>query len=382
MSAVRLAGLLLAAGCALPAATGWEAAVQCRESHECLEGLLDDTPALSMLQRGLKTARSGELRSASGGKGSDADDWVLFPEGRVPYEQPGLFASENVYGPPDPNNAVGKMCAPHDTTWWTYNVTVPLMKPFIVSQDTPGRSDVAVIVLPGGGFDFLAEEKEGVDVAKWFNSIGISAFVLRYRVPERSPLQGQGDHWAATIDGQRAMKVLRSQAPQLGINPNRIGVIGFSAGGQLAQLITHKTQRMYPRIDDADDLSHRPDFQMLIYAAAAPLWPREIAAAPATFIAVAEDDQCTPPLSIMPYYLTLEVTGAPPSELHVYPSGRHGYGTCRLWVERAETFQDVCEWTVNARFFLSAQVFKAMSKEANHKLADVDMRTLLGSDTA
>ncbi|MHC4288295.1 MAG: alpha/beta hydrolase, partial [Planctomycetota bacterium] len=116
----------------------------------------------------------------------------------------------------------------------------------------------AVMVCLGGGYRILAIDLEGTEIADWLNSMGVTAIVLKYRVPDNE----QG----AFEDAQRAMSIIRSRAKEFNIDPNRIGVIGFSAGGNLsARLCTNYTQRSYQPIDPIDKVSCRPDFAMLVY---------------------------------------------------------------------------------------------------------------------
>ena len=144
-----------------------------------------------------------------------------------------------------------------------FNVTVPIMYPYLLTE-----SDSAIVVAPGGGYNLLALDKEGTDIASWLNSIGISAFVLKYRVP--------GRHWlpfgeAALMDAQRAMGMVRRMAdgrsahlPNL--NASKIGFMGFSAGGHLTGHINVAfLNRTYPITDDADLEPCRPDFSIMVY---------------------------------------------------------------------------------------------------------------------
>ena len=182
----------------------------------------------------------------------------------------------------------------------------------------------AVLVCPGGGYRILAYNKEGTSIAEWLNSIGVSAAVLKYTVPDNRD--------AALQDAQRAMGILRQRAAEWNIDPNRVGVLGFSAGGHLsARLSTNYRQRIYPRVDGADDLPCKPDFSVLVYPAyiaatdytAAPEIPVDTDTPPA-FVVQAQDDTHYINSGIA-YYLALKAAKVP-AELHLFPVGGHGYG--------------------------------------------------------
>jgi acetyl esterase/lipase len=187
----------------------------------------------------------------------------------------------------------------------------------------------AVVVCPGGGYSILAWDLEGTEVCDWLNSIGVTGVLLKYRVPKREngPLQ----------DVQRALGLVRHRAKDLDIDPQRIGVLGFSAGGNLsAELCANYGQRAYPAVDDADAASCRPDFQILIYPGGLVQKdePGKIAPhlgvttnTPPTFIMMAADDPARVE-NALSYALALKQSKVP-FELHVYPTGGHGYGLRR-----------------------------------------------------
>ena len=123
----------------------------------------------------------------------------------------------------------------------------------------------AVVVCPGGGYSILAYDLEGTEVCEWLNSIGVTGILLKYRVPRR---KNREKHDAPLQDAQRAMGIARSKAKAWGIDPKRIGILGFSAGGHLAaSTLTNHDTRTYGLVDDVDDFSCRPDFGILIYPA-------------------------------------------------------------------------------------------------------------------
>ena len=192
----------------------------------------------------------------------------------------------------------------------------------------------AVVICPGGAYNILAWPKEGLEVAEWFNSIGVTAFVLKYRVPRRNP---DKIHWEPMQDVQRAIRLVRHGARKWNIDPQRIGVLGFSAGGHLTVMsgVQYNT-KCYERVDEADDLSCRPDFICPIYPAylgegyddkqAAKLGSLVTVSkdTPPTFIVVTWDDAMRGAQSAR-LFARLREYGVP-AELHAYSKGGHGYG--------------------------------------------------------
>ena len=185
----------------------------------------------------------------------------------------------------------------------------------------------AVLVFPGGGYNILAYDHEGTQVAEWLNSIGIHAVVVKYTVPGNKRKE-------ALQDAQRAMGLVRSKAGDWGIDPKKIGVLGFSAGGHLsAHLSTNYATRAYKVIDEADQLSCRPDFTVLVYPAY--LYAKkdrrvlapEIkvnAQTPPAFIVQALNDKNYID-SAFNYCRALKDTKVP-AEMHLYGAGGHGHG--------------------------------------------------------
>lgn len=205
--------------------------------------------------------------------------------------------------------------------------------PSITLYPAPKATDTgtAVVVFPGGGYRILATDLEGTEVCQWLNSIGITAVLLKYRVPEPADLP----RYAAPLeDAQRALRLVRAHANEWGFKSDRIGVLGFSAGGHLAAVLGSKSgERSYQPIDKADEGSCRPDFAILIYPAylsvrdeGEQLAP-EVAVSsqtPPTFIVQAQDDRTFIGGTLL-YYRALQLARVP-AELHVFPSGGHGYG--------------------------------------------------------
>jgi acetyl esterase/lipase len=208
------------------------------------------------------------------------------------------------------------------------NVSVPTMTLYAPTGKNTGT---AVVVFPGGGWRILAMDLEGTEVCQWLNSIGVNCVLLKYRVPGSGPYPKSS---AALQDAQRALSLVREHAAEWHIDPRRVGVLGFSAGGNLAAAVsTHFDQRLYDPVDDADKLSCRPDFAVLIYPGALhesgnllALDPNVQPAAntPPTFLAQAENDPVHVENSV-DYFLALKNMKVP-AELHVYAQGGHGFG--------------------------------------------------------
>jgi acetyl esterase/lipase len=222
------------------------------------------------------------------------------------------------------------------------NVTKPTV--IVYQASKKNRNGAAVVVCPGGGYGILAWDLEGTEVAEWLNSIGVTAFVLKYRVPRR---KDRPKHEAPLQDAQRTMSLVRSQAEKFDIDPNRIGILGFSAGGHLsATTSTNFDKRSYKSIDKTDEISCRPDFAVLIYPAylitedGLALEIRVSKQSPPTFFAHAYNDGITPKNSIR-MFLALKKVGVK-AALHVYSSGGHGFGL-RPTASPSSTWPTSCE---------------------------------------
>ncbi|MDF9831289.1 acetyl esterase/lipase [Parabacteroides sp. PF5-6] len=187
----------------------------------------------------------------------------------------------------------------------------------------------AMLVCPGGGYNILAYDLEGDEVCEWLNEIGITAVLLKYRVPRREGLE---KHAAPLQDAQRAMSYIRAHAEEYNINPNSIGVMGFSAGAHLSAMLSNTFEtRTYPASDAIDKISCRPDFCLLVYPAYLDgekfqLAPelKVTADTPPTMLIQTEDDKSYINSSLF-YYYALKEAGVP-AWMHLYSSGGHGYG--------------------------------------------------------
>src|SRR6267154_3587334 len=222
------------------------------------------------------------------------------------------------------------------------NVSQPTMTVFSPKGTNTG---VAVVVFPGGGYWELAIDLEGTEICDWLTSKGITGVLLKYRVP------GSGPHWVPELhrhvvpkvltaleDAQRTLGLLRFRAAEWHIDPHRIGVIGFSAGGHLvAAISTHFDKRLYSAVDAADKESCRPDFAIACYPGH--LWNEDkgfvlnpnvpvTSNTPPTFLLHAEDDHVDDVEQSLVYYIALKKAGVL-VEMHLYAQGGHAFGLRR-----------------------------------------------------
>lgn len=177
-----------------------------------------------------------------------------------------------------------------------------------------------VLILPGGGFQFLSFDLEGSEIAEWFNRQGIAAFVVKYRLPREPDSTYTMDD--ALADAQRAIRLVRSCAAEWGVKADRIGTMGFSAGGRIAADAGLRFQEAQPTATDPlHHVSSRPDFQILVYGFTAP--DAIPANTPPTFLICAHDDGDKPRQAIALYSALL--TNKVPAELHIFSLGGHAY---------------------------------------------------------
>ena len=182
----------------------------------------------------------------------------------------------------------------------------------------------AMIIAPGGAHRFLSIDTEGTNVAEWLNSIGVAAFVLKYRLAHEEGSTYKVDVHALA-DAQRSIRMIRTRAKEWNVDPARIGIMGFSAGGEVAVLASTKYDAGKP--DAADPIERqgsRPDFQILIYPGIRAETVEVTKDTPTTFLLCADNDK-GPSTAIPAVYLALKKAGVP-AELHIYASGGHGFG--------------------------------------------------------
>lgn len=237
---------------------------------------------------------------------------------------------------------------------WLYadQVTQPTIT--VYSPPRAG-SGAAVVVFPGGGYSVVAMDLEGTEPCEWLTSRGITCVLLKYRVPcdRVGPYRNCA---TAEEDAQRAVRLVRYRAAEWHVDPNKIGVLGFSAGGHMAVVMSTKfEQRAYRAIDDADKVSCRPDFALVLYPGhiAVPeenfvLNPdiRITSRTPPTFLVHAYDDPVDPVENSLVYYMALRKAGVP-AELHVYAHGGHAFGLRR-------TPAPITEWPMLAEDWLKS----------------------------
>jgi len=254
------------------------------------------------------------------------------------------------------------------------SVTRPTMTVYSPEGKNTGA---AIVVFPGGGYQILAIDLEGAEVCDWLTTRGITCVLLKYRVTDAGPYPKSGPYPESPMaleDAQRTMGLVRFHAAEWHIDPHKIGVLGFSAGGHLvAAISTHYAQRIYPAVDAADKESCRPDFAVAIYPGHLSLSAAEWDAkqgtkkfaihfpananknltlnpevpvthqTPPTFLLQNEDDHIDSVYDSLAYYIALQKAGVP-AEMHVYSEGGHAFGLRRTklpvtrWPELVETW--------------------------------------------
>jgi len=196
------------------------------------------------------------------------------------------------------------------------------------------NTGTAMLICPGGGYWNLYWQLEGEEVAAWLNSIGVTGIILKYRVPRRPDEPKTEPARRPLADAQRAVSLVRSKASQWGIHPQRIGIVGFSAGGHLAiATATTFDKRTYEPVDDVDKISCRPDFAIPVYSGYLKMKDKDELApglriptgTPPIFLVHGGEDLISPPENSVLLYLALKRAGIP-AELHIYAGTAHDFG--------------------------------------------------------
>ena len=224
------------------------------------------------------------------------------------------------------------------------NVSTPQIA--VYSPLKEKATGASVVICPGGGHSILAYDLEGTEVAEWLNGIGVTGIVLKYRVPFRDPEK----RWlAAVCDAQRAMSLVRSKAAEWGLDPKRMGMLGFSAGGEVAGLVSLFNERQYSPVDDVDKHSSRPDFAVLVYPGGLEEkgkgqlreHVKVTKDAPPMFFVHAFDDGVSVLNSLL-LATELKKVGVS-AEAHVYAAGGHGYGLRHVDGQPVTDWPKACE---------------------------------------
>ncbi|MEX0316166.1 MAG: alpha/beta hydrolase [Allomuricauda sp.] len=250
-----------------------------------------------------------------------------------------------------------------DDILWIENVQNPTLEVFLpAKRNSTGK---AIVVCPGGGYQGLAYDWEGTDIARWLNSKGIAAFVLKYRLTGSKSIIERSE--APLQDAQRAIRIVRQHSKKWNINTNQIGIIGFSAGGHLASsLATQYDSNPLFEYDEMDAISARPDFAILVYPVVTMKTPHTHMGSrnnllgnnpdkliinrfsnelqvtentPTTFIIHATDDEAVPVENSILFYKSLKEKNVS-AEMHIYPQGGHGFslaldkGYLQTWTDR------------------------------------------------
>jgi acetyl esterase/lipase len=248
-----------------------------------------------------------------------------------------------------------------ESTRMITNVTKPTIT---ISRPPKGKdTGTAVIICPGGGYWNLYWELEGEEVASWLNSIGVTGIILKYRVPRRPGEPEREPARRPLQDAQRAISLIRHRSTEWGIDPNRIGIVGFSAGGHLAfATATSFNKRSYEPIDETDKVSCRLDFAVLVYSGYLKAKDKDELApglrippgTPPIFLVHGGEDIISPPEHSVVTYLALKRSGVP-AELHIYGGTAHDFG-----VRKSE--QPCSTWTQTCAIWMRGEGFLKVSK--------------------
>jgi len=272
-------------------------------------------------------------------------------------EEPGNIGPERVRMSPKLERRQVEVTEPTRMITGVTKPTITILPPTDVSN-----TGTAVLIFPGGGYWDLYWELEGEEVAAWLNSLGVTGVIVKYRVPRRAD-DVQGEPARRPLqDAQRAMRIVRSRASEFGIDPNRIGVIGFSAGGHLAlATATGFGERSYEIADTLDQLSSRPDFAIAAYSGylkakeSDELFPGLTvpAGTPPVFLVHGSDDIISDPGNSVVMYRALRRAGIP-AELHLYANTTHDFGV-RPTARPYGQWLDACARWLRDQGFLPAE---------------------------
>ncbi len=312
---------------------------------------------------------------ACGGLSAQAPGWQPSPGHTQLSIWPGAAPDARPVAGPEVAKTTGKESLVAGRPWvYVENVSRPTMT---VYSPTGKNTGTAVIVFPGGGYQILAIDLEGTEVCEWLTSKGITCVLLKYRVTDVGPYPKSGPYPESPMalqDAQRTLGLVRFHAAEWHIDPHKIGVLGFSAGGHMvAAMSTHFGHRLYPAVDAADKESCRPDFAVAIYpghlSLSAAEWDAHQGArkfvlrhpanadkdlalnpdlhvtsqTPPTFLLQAEDDHVDDVNDSLAYYIALNKAGVP-VEMHLYAQGGHAFGLRRTkspitgWPQLVETW--------------------------------------------
>jgi acetyl esterase/lipase len=280
-----------------------------------------------------------------------AQELAIWPAGKVPGSA-GLTLTETVVDggtPGDPQRSIK-------------GVTVPTVTAYLPSKP----NGAAAVIVSGGGYTNLVIDKEGTDIARWLNTLGITAFVLKHRLPGEGHVDGPH---VPLQDGQRAMRLVRSQAAEWGLDASRIGIVGLSSGAHMASVVGTAYKRdVYAAVDGVDAISARPDFMVLAYGPFSsnarkylidpnqpPVTPPEKQAiydefptdqlvdanTPPTFLMHTDEDDKVDPRNSVRFYMALKKAGLP-GELHIFKDGKHGVAIRKAKGLGAEAWPQLC----------------------------------------
>lgn len=276
--------------------------------------------------------------------------------GKVPDEN-GSIGPERIRMSPQLDRKQVEVTEPTRMITGVTNPTITVCRP------APGKnSGTAMLICPGGGYWNLYWQLEGEEVAAWLNSIGVTGIILKYRVPRR-PGEPEAEPARRPLqDAQRAVSLVRSRAREWSIHPQRIGVMGFSAGGHLAMATaTGFENRAYAPIDAVDQISCRPDFAVPVYSGYLKVKDKDELApgfriptnTPPVFLVHGSDDIVSPPEHSVLMYLALKRAGIP-AELHVYAGTTHDFGVRGSNRPYSEWTASCASWLRDRGFLTSA----------------------------